>query len=155
MRVISVGFTKLIPNLNIAGDVEEAIRFLYGKDKFLGSTLPDIIILDLTLPKKDGREVLREIKENKDLKNIPVIILTTFSAEKDRMKAWKSCLYYMLKYSHLEYIPEKVYLILNKNNIFQVILLTTLSIMQLFYSFRSVRGRDDDTRHIYPNIYLK
>jgi CheY-like chemotaxis protein len=74
---------KDITNLHIAEDGEEAIRFLYGKDKFLGSKLPDIIILDLNLPKKDGREVLKKIKENKDLKNIPVIILTTSSAEKD------------------------------------------------------------------------
>ena len=54
---------KVITNLHIAEDGEEAIRFLYGKDKFLGSTLPNIIILDLNLPKKDGREVLKEIKE--------------------------------------------------------------------------------------------
>ena len=58
------------------------------KDKFLGSPLPDIIILDLNLPKKDGREVLKEIKENNNLKNIPVIILTTSSAEKDILRAY-------------------------------------------------------------------
>ena len=74
---------KVITNIHIAEDGEEALSFLCGKDKFLGSPLPDIIILDLNLPKKDGREVLREIKENNDLKNIPVIILTTSSAEKD------------------------------------------------------------------------
>ena len=74
---------KVLTNLHIAEDGEEAVRFLYGKDKFLVSPLPDIIILDLNLPKKDGREVLKEIKENKDLKTIPVIILTTSNAEKD------------------------------------------------------------------------
>ena len=79
---------KVIINLHIAEDGEEAIRFLYGKDKFLGSKLPDIIILDLNLPKKDGREVLKEIKENKDLKTIPVIILTTSSAEKDILRVY-------------------------------------------------------------------
>ena len=79
---------KVITNIHIAEDGEEAIRFLYGKDKFLGSKLPDIIILDLNLPKKDGREVLREIKENKDLKTIPVIILTTSSAEKDILRVY-------------------------------------------------------------------
>jgi len=62
--------------------------FLYDKDKFLSYTLPDIIILDLNLPKKDGREVLKEIKENKNLKNIPVIILTTFSAEKNILRVY-------------------------------------------------------------------
>jgi len=75
--------SEVITNIHIADDGEEAIRFLFGKDKFLGSTPPDIIILDLNLPKKDGREVLKEIKENNDLKAIPVIILTTSSAEKD------------------------------------------------------------------------
>jgi DNA-binding response OmpR family regulator len=75
--------SKVIIKLHIAENGEEAIRFLYGKDKFLGSPLPDIIILDLNLPKKDGREVLKEIKKNKVLKTIPVIILTTSSAEKD------------------------------------------------------------------------
>ncbi len=79
---------KVITNIHIAEDGEEAIRFLYGKDTFLGSKLPDIIILDLNLPKKDGREVLREIKENKDLKTIPVIILTTSSAEKDILRVY-------------------------------------------------------------------
>jgi CheY-like chemotaxis protein len=80
--------SKVITNLHIAEDGEEAIRFLCGKDKFLGSTLPDVIILDLNLPKKDGREVLKEIKENNDLKNIPVIILTTSSAVKDIFRAY-------------------------------------------------------------------
>jgi CheY-like chemotaxis protein len=79
---------KVITNIHIAEDGEEAIRFLCSKDKFLGSTLPDIIILDLNLPKKDGREVLKEIKENDDLKNIPVIILTTSSAEKDILRVY-------------------------------------------------------------------
>jgi DNA-binding response OmpR family regulator len=78
----------VLTNLHIAEDGEEAISFLYGKDKFLGSPLPDIIILDLNLPKKDGREVLGEIKENNDLKNTPVIILTTSSAEKDILRVY-------------------------------------------------------------------
>ena len=80
---------KVVINLHIAEDGEEAIHFLCDKDKFLGSPLPDIIILDLNLPKKDGREVLREIKENNDLKNIPVIILTTSNAEKDILRVYE------------------------------------------------------------------
>jgi len=79
---------KVITNLHIAEDGDEAISFLYGKDKFLGSPIPDIIILDWNLPKKDGSEVLREIKENNNLKDIPVIILTTSSAEKDIVRAY-------------------------------------------------------------------
>ena len=79
---------KVITNIHIAEDGEEAIHFLCDKDQFLGSSLPDIIILDWNLPKKDGSEVLREIKENNNLKNIPVIILTTSSAEKDLIRAY-------------------------------------------------------------------
>jgi len=80
--------SKIRTNLHIAEDGEEAIRFLCGKDQFLGSPLPDIIILDWNLPKKDGSEVLKEIKENNNLKSIPVIILTTSSAEKDMVRAY-------------------------------------------------------------------
>ena len=79
---------KVITNLHIAEDKKEAIYFLYGEDKFLDSPLPDIIILDLNLPKKDRREVLKEIKENDDLKNIPVIILTTSSADKNILRVY-------------------------------------------------------------------
>jgi CheY-like chemotaxis protein len=76
-------------NLHIAEDGEEAIRFLFGKDQFSGSPHPDIIILDWNLPKKSGLEVLREIKANSNLKNIPVIILTTSSAETDIFRAYE------------------------------------------------------------------
>jgi CheY-like chemotaxis protein len=79
---------KVITNIHIAEDGEEAIHFLCDKDQFLGSPLPDIILLDWNLPKKDGSEVLKEIKENNNLKNIPVIILTTSSAEKDLIRAY-------------------------------------------------------------------
>jgi len=76
-------------NLHIAEDGEEAIRFLFGKDQFSGSPHPDLIILDWNLPKKSGLEVLREIKANSNLKNIPVIILTTSSAETDIFRAYE------------------------------------------------------------------
>jgi len=80
--------SKIRTNLHVVEDGEEALQFVYHEGKFLGSILPDIIILDWNLPKKDGREVLREIKENSDLKNISVIILTTSSAEKDMLRAY-------------------------------------------------------------------
>ncbi len=79
---------KIGTNLHVAEDGEEAGHFLCHEGKFLDSPRPDIIILDLNLPKKDGREVLREIKENSNLKNIPVIILTTSSAEKDILRVY-------------------------------------------------------------------
>jgi len=81
--------TKIRYNLHVAEDGEEAILFLYGEGKFLGSLLPDIVLLDLNLPKKDGREVLKEIKENETLKKIPVVILTTSQAEKDILRAYE------------------------------------------------------------------
>jgi len=80
--------SKIRTNLYIAEDGEEVIQFLYAEDKFLGSHSPDLIILDWNLPKKSGLEVLREIKANSNLKNIPVIILTTSSAETDISQAY-------------------------------------------------------------------
>jgi CheY-like chemotaxis protein len=77
---------KIRNKLHVAEDGEEAILFLHGKGKFSGSPRPDIIILDLNLPKKDGREVLREVKEDSNLKNIPVVVLTTSNAEKDILR---------------------------------------------------------------------
>jgi CheY-like chemotaxis protein len=75
--------------LHVAKDGEEAILFLHGEEKFSGSPRPDIILLDLNLPKKDGREVLREIKEDDNLKNIPVVVLTTSGAEKNVIRAYE------------------------------------------------------------------
>ena len=80
--------SKIKNSLHVAEDGEEAMLYLHGKGKFLGSPRPDIIILDLNLPKKDGREVLREIKEDEKFCNIPVIVLTTSSAENDILGAY-------------------------------------------------------------------
>jgi CheY-like chemotaxis protein len=79
---------KIRNRLHIAEDGEEAMLFLHGEGKFAGSPRPYVIILDLNLPKKDGREVLREIKEDGNLKNIPVIVLTTSNSEKDILGAY-------------------------------------------------------------------
>jgi CheY-like chemotaxis protein len=79
---------KIRNNLHVAEDGEEALLYLHGEGKFSGSPRPDIILLDLNLPKKDGREVLKEIKEDDNLKNIPVVILTTSNAEKDILRAY-------------------------------------------------------------------
>ncbi len=64
------------------------MHFLWGANKFLGSSRPDIIFLDWNLAKKTGYEVLKKIKENSNLKNIPIIILTTSSAEKNILIAY-------------------------------------------------------------------
>lgn len=79
---------KIRNNLHVAEDGEMAVHYLLGEGKYSGSTLPDLVLLDLNLPKKDGREVLEEIKSDDNLKNIPIVILTTSQAEKDILKAY-------------------------------------------------------------------
>ncbi|MCB2194479.1 MAG: response regulator [Bacteroidetes bacterium] len=80
--------SKLFNNLYTVVDGEEATDFLYKKGKYKDVPKPDLIILDLNLPKKDGREVLKEIKEDETLKRIPVVILTTSRAEEDIIKTY-------------------------------------------------------------------
>lgn len=79
---------KLANNLHVVNDGVEAIKLLNRDVQYLDVPLPDLILLDLNLPKKDGREVLEEIKADKDLKYIPVVILTTSKAEEDIFKAY-------------------------------------------------------------------
>ena len=80
---------KIKNNLHVACDGKEAMDFLKRKGKFSNSVRPDLILLDLNLPKKDGREVLREIKNDDDLKLIPVVVLTTSEAEEDILRTYK------------------------------------------------------------------
>lgn len=77
------GASKLKSNLHHVKDGVEALDFLYRRGKYASAVRPDIVLLDLNLPRKDGREVLAEIKEDDDLKLIPVLILTTSQAERD------------------------------------------------------------------------
>ena len=70
------------------GDGVEAMAFLRRQGKYAGSPRPDIVFLDLNLPKKDGRQVLEEIKTDADLRSIPVVILTTSEAEEDVLKSY-------------------------------------------------------------------
>jgi two-component system response regulator len=79
---------KIYNSLFIVNDGVEAMNFLLKKGKYKDSTKPDLIILDLNLPKKDGREVLEEIKANDDLKRIPVVIMTISQAEADILKSY-------------------------------------------------------------------
>lgn len=79
---------KVLNNLHVARDGEEATEFLFRKGKHADAPRPDIIILDLNLPRKDGREVLAEIKADKELKRIPVVILTTSKSEEDVLKSY-------------------------------------------------------------------
>jgi CheY-like chemotaxis protein len=70
-------------NLSVLKDGKQAIDFLSQSGENAGSTLPDIMLLDINLPKKNGHEVLQYVKENEILKHIPVIMLTTSSSERD------------------------------------------------------------------------
>jgi CheY-like chemotaxis protein len=77
-------------NLNVVRDGVEALSYLRGEGQFRGAVRPDLILLDLNLPKKDGREVLAEIKADEELKLIPVVVLTTSQADEDILKAYGS-----------------------------------------------------------------
>jgi CheY-like chemotaxis protein len=79
---------KIRNNLHVAYDGEEAMEFLRREGKFKEAPHPDIILLDLNLPKKDGREVLADIKSDNNLKRIPVIVLTTSNAKEDIIKMY-------------------------------------------------------------------
>jgi len=80
---------KVYNNLHWARDGVEALEFLKREGKHAGAPRPDIILLDLNLPKKDGREVLAVIKKDAELKQIPVVVLTTSKAEEDVLKSYE------------------------------------------------------------------
>lgn len=80
--------TKMLNNLHVTMDGVEAINFLRKVGKYADVPRPDLILLDLNLPKKDGREVLAEIKADDNLKRIPVVILTASQAEEDILKTY-------------------------------------------------------------------
>jgi two-component system response regulator len=80
--------SKMRVTLNVAGDGAEAMAFLRRTGKHAKAPRPDLVLLDLNLPKKDGREVLAEIKSDEDLKRIPVVILTTSKDEEDVLKTY-------------------------------------------------------------------
>ena len=70
------------------GDGVEALKFLRREGRYTGVPRPDLILLDLNLPKKDGREVLSEVKTDEGLKRIPVVVLTTSQAQEDVARAY-------------------------------------------------------------------
>jgi two-component system, chemotaxis family, response regulator Rcp1 len=79
---------KVYSNLHTVKDGVEAMEFLRREGKYKGVPRPDIILLDLNLPKKDGREVLQEIKTDEQLRRIPVVVLTTSKAEEDVLRTY-------------------------------------------------------------------
>lgn len=79
---------KILNNLNVVTDGVEAMAFLRREADYAGAPRPELILLDLNLPRKDGREVLAEIKRDEELRRIPVVILTSSAAEQDIVKSY-------------------------------------------------------------------
>lgn len=79
---------RVINNLTVVKDGEEAIAALRRQGKYVNAPRPDLILLDLNLPRKGGLEVLEEVKQDPDLKQIPVVVLTTSRAEQDVLRTY-------------------------------------------------------------------
>ncbi len=79
---------KIHNNLYVVEDGEDALEFLYKRGAYADAPRPDLILLDLNLPRKSGREVLAEVKSDPDLKRIPVVILTVSKDEEDILRAY-------------------------------------------------------------------
>src|SRR5205085_288597 len=79
---------KVRNRLSVVRDGEEALNFLHRQNQYSDAPRPDLILLDLNLPRRDGREVLAEIKQDAHLRIIPVIVLTTSNSEQDVMSAY-------------------------------------------------------------------
>ncbi|MEU0211206.1 response regulator [Streptomyces canus] len=80
---------KIGNTLHVVRDGEEALDFLYRRGDHADAPRPDLILLDLNLPKYDGRQVLEKIKSDPDLAHIPVVVLTTSAAEEDILRSYK------------------------------------------------------------------
>ncbi len=80
---------KLKNNLHVAHDGEEGLDFLYRRGEFGGAPRPDLILLDLNLPKYDGRQLLEKVKSDPDLSRIPIVVLTTSAAEEDILRSYE------------------------------------------------------------------
>jgi len=81
--------SKVWNRLHVVSDGEQAMEFVRRQGKHAGAPRPDIILLDLNLPKKSGREVLREVKTHPDLKTIPVVVLTSSKSDDDVVKSYE------------------------------------------------------------------
>jgi chemotaxis family two-component system response regulator Rcp1 len=79
----------ILNRISVVEDGEQAIHYLRRTGEYTDAVLPDLILLDLNLPRVDGREVLEEIKADPELKHIPVVILTTSDAEQDVLHAYR------------------------------------------------------------------
>ena len=96
---------KITNRLHVVQDGEEALAFLHRTGEFSDAPRPDLILLDLNLPKRDGRELLEDISVDQSLKDIPVVVLTTSQAEEDILRARElNCHCYISKPVHVDQI---------------------------------------------------
>ena len=82
-------FNKVHNNLHVVNDGEQALHFLRKEGEYNEALRPDLVLLDLNLPRKDGREVLAEVKGDPELRTIPIVVLTTSEAEEDVLKSYQ------------------------------------------------------------------
>ncbi len=82
--------SKLLCNLHVVNDGEAAMAFLRQEGDYKAMPRPDLVLLDLNLPRKDGREVLQEIKADERIRSIPVVVLTMSQADEDTMKTYQA-----------------------------------------------------------------
>ncbi len=80
--------SKITNNMHVARNGEEALKFLRQEDPYTDAPRPDIVLLDLNLPRVDGREVLSQVKSDDSLRRIPIIVLTTSEAEEDILRSY-------------------------------------------------------------------
>ncbi len=89
MTVSAFGAGRIANYVHVVGDGENAMAFLRHEGHYADEPRPDLVVLDLNLPRKDGREVLADIKTDDDLKAIPVVVLTTSAADEDVLRAYQ------------------------------------------------------------------
>jgi CheY-like chemotaxis protein len=82
-------FNKVHNNLKVVNDGEQALAYLKNEGAYADANRPDLVLLDLNLPRKDGREVLAEVKADERLRTIPIVVLTTSEAEEDVLKSYQ------------------------------------------------------------------
>lgn len=80
--------SRLTNTLEIVEDGEQLLEFLHQRGKYANARRPDLLLLDLNMPKKDGREALQEMKKDPDLRRIPVIVMTSSAAEEDVVRSY-------------------------------------------------------------------
>jgi chemotaxis family two-component system response regulator Rcp1 len=105
----ALALTRIRNNLHITRDGEEAMAFLRNEAPFQRAPAPDLVLLDLNLPRRDGREVLEDIKKDPQLQHIPVVVLTSSQAEEDILRTHRlhaNC--FITKPTDLEHLPKVV-----------------------------------------------